>query len=132
MSRQQTIHDIFGKLKNTHIKFNICRSTNLQLHIFFTVLSKRRKPPFTYSNSCTAQLTISLPTCSCLYSYEVEFIRYLFSAWQKQLPSQFDFTYRCIDDVLSINDPYFEHYLGQIYPTKLEMKDEEQRFCFLR
>ena len=33
------------------------------------------------------------------------------------------FTYRYIDDVLSINNPEFENYLGQMYPVELEIKD---------
>ena len=37
--------------------------------------------------------------------------------------SQFNFTYRYIDDVLSINNPDFENYLGQMYPPELEIKD---------
>ena len=36
---------------------------------------------------------------------------------------QFNFTYRYIDDVLSINNPDFENYLGQMYPPELEIKD---------
>ena len=39
------------------------------------------------------------------------------------LASQFNFTYRYIDDVLSINNPDFENYLGQMYPAELEIKD---------
>ena len=39
------------------------------------------------------------------------------------LASQFNFTYRYIDDVLSINNPDFENYLGQMYPPELEIKD---------
>ena len=31
--------------------------------------------------------------------------------------------YRYIDDVLSINNPEFENYLGQMYPAELEIKD---------
>ena len=42
---------------------------------------------------------------------------------RKKLASQFNFTYRYIDDVLSINNPDFENYLGQIYPAELEIKD---------
>ena len=34
-----------------------------------------------------------------------------------------NFTYRYIDDVLSINNPDFENYLGQMYPSELEIKD---------
>ena len=58
-----------------------------------------------------------------LYSYEAEFIQSLLSAGKKQLASQFNFTYRYIDDVLSINNPDFENYLGQMYPPELEIKD---------
>ena len=58
-----------------------------------------------------------------LYSYEAEFIQSLLSASKKRLASQFNFTYRYIDDVLSINNPDFENYLGQMYPPELEIKD---------
>ena len=51
-----------------------------------------------------------------LYSYEAEFIQSLLSTGRKRLASQFNFTYRYIDDVLSINNPDFEKYLGQMYP----------------
>ena len=37
-----------------------------------------------------------------LYSYEAEFIQSLLSAGKKRLASQFNFTYRYIDDVLSM------------------------------
>ena len=39
------------------------------------------------------------------------------------LYSRFNLTYRYIDDVLSINNPEFENYLGQMYPAELEIKD---------
>ena len=58
-----------------------------------------------------------------LYSYEAEFIQSLLSIGKKKLASQFNFTYRYIDDVLSINNPDFENYLGQMYPAELEIKD---------
>ena len=58
-----------------------------------------------------------------LYSYEAEFIQSLLSTGRKRLASQFNFTYSYIDDVLSINNPDFENYLGQMYPPELEIKD---------
>ena len=61
-----------------------------------------------------------------LYSYEVEFIQSLLTAGKKQLASQFNFTYRYIDDVLSINNLDFQNYLGQIYPAELEIKDTNE------
>ena len=33
------------------------------------------------------------------------------------------FTYRYIDELLSINDPDCKNYLGQMYPTELEIND---------
>ena len=57
-----------------------------------------------------------------LYSYEAEFIS-LLSTGKKQLASRFNLTYRYIDDVLSINNPEFEKYLGQMFPAELEIKD---------
>ena len=39
------------------------------------------------------------------------------------LASRFNFTYRYIDYVLSINNPEFENYLGEMHPVELEIKD---------
>ena len=58
-----------------------------------------------------------------LYSYEAEFIQSLLSNRNKQLASRFNFTYRYIDDVLSINNSEFQNYLGQIYPVELEINE---------
>ena len=58
-----------------------------------------------------------------MYSYEAECIQSLLSNGKKKIASQFNFTYRYIDDVLSINNPDFENYLGQMYPAELEIKD---------
>ena len=58
-----------------------------------------------------------------LYSYEAEFIQSLLSTGKKQLASRFNLTYRYIDDVLTIHNPEFENYQGQMYPVDLEIKD---------
>ena len=62
-----------------------------------------------------------------LYSCEAEFMQSLLSTSRKRLASQFNYThiyiYIYIDDVLSINNPDFENYLGQMYPPELEIKD---------
>ena len=57
------------------------------------------------------------------YSYEAEFIQSLLSTGKKKIASQFNFTYRYIDDLLSINNSDFENDLGQMYPAELEIKD---------
>ena len=43
--------------------------------------------------------------------------------WKTKVASQFNFKYRYIDDVLSINNPDFQNDLGQMYPAELELKD---------
>ena len=42
---------------------------------------------------------------------------------RKLLASRFNLTYRYIDDVLSINNPEIENYLGHMYSAELEIKD---------
>ena len=39
------------------------------------------------------------------------------------MASRFNFTFRYIHDVFSINNPEFENYLGQMYPVELEIND---------
>ena len=58
-----------------------------------------------------------------LYSCEEDFIQSLLSTGKKHLASRFNLTYRYIDDVLSISNPEFENYLGQMYPAELEIKN---------
>ena len=54
-----------------------------------------------------------------IYSYEAEFIQSLLSVGKKRLASQFNFTYRYTDDILSINNP---DYANHMYPPELEIK----------
>ena len=58
-----------------------------------------------------------------LHSYEAKFIQSLLSTGKNQLASRFHLTYRYIDNVLSINNPELENYLGQMSPAELEIKD---------
>ena len=58
-----------------------------------------------------------------LYSYEAEFIQTLIKSGKRHLAKSFNFTYRYIDDVLSINNPKFGDYIDFIYPVELEFKD---------
>ena len=68
-----------------------------------------------------------------LHSYEAELIQYLLSAWKKQLVSQFNFTYRYIHHVLSIDNQIFEkkNWLNVSHCTWNQRHDGEQHFCFL-
>ena len=58
-----------------------------------------------------------------LYSYEAEFIKTLIKSGKQHLAKSFHYTYRYIDDVLSINNPKFGNYIVDIYPAELEIKD---------
>ena len=46
-----------------------------------------------------------------------------FLSWQETLAQQFNFTYRYIDDALSLKDTEFAEYLELIYQRKLETKE---------
>ena len=58
-----------------------------------------------------------------LYSYEAEFVQSLLQADKKHLAQKFNFTYRYIDDVLSLKNTKFAEYLKFIYPRELEIKE---------
>ena len=58
-----------------------------------------------------------------LYSYEAEFVQCLLQAGKKHLVQQFNFTYRYINDVLSLKNTKFAEYLEFIYPRELEIKE---------
>ena len=60
------------------------------------------------------------------YSYEADFMQSLLSTGQKRLAFLFILTYRCIDDILSINNPEFDNYRGQMYPAELEINDASE------
>ena len=58
-----------------------------------------------------------------LYSYEADFIQGLFKKNEKKLARSFNFTFRYIDDVLSLNNSRFGNFVDCIYPIELEIKD---------
>ena len=58
-----------------------------------------------------------------LYSYEADFIQGLLKNNEKSLARSFNFTFRYIDDVLSLNNSKFGDYVDRIYPSELEIKD---------
>ena len=64
-----------------------------------------------------------------LYSYEANFLQDLLKSNRKTVAKNFNFTYRYIDDVLSINNPKFCDFLDVIYPNELEIKDTTESSC---
>jgi hypothetical protein len=58
-----------------------------------------------------------------LYSYEADFIQGLLKKDEKKLSRSFNFTFRYIDDVPSLNNSRFGDFVDHIYPIELEIKD---------
>ena len=56
-----------------------------------------------------------------LYSYEADFIQGLLKENEKKLSRSFNFTFRYIDDVLSLNNSRFGDFVDRIYPIELEI-----------
>ena len=63
------------------------------------------------------------PLLADLFLYSYEFIQTLIKSGKRQLAKSFNFTYRYIDEVLSINNPKFGDYIDFIYPVELEIED---------
>ena len=57
------------------------------------------------------------------YYYKADFIQELLRKKDKKLAISFNFTFRYIDDVLSLNNSKFGDYGERIYPIELEIKD---------
>ena len=57
-----------------------------------------------------------------LYSYEADFIQGLLKKNEKKLSQSFNFTFRYIDDVLSLNNSWFGDFVDPINPIELENK----------
>jgi hypothetical protein len=66
-----------------------------------------------------------------LYLYESEFLQKLVKDEKIHEARAFNFTYRYIDDVLSINNSRYAEFLPLIYPPELEIK-RDQRYSFVR
>ena len=66
-----------------------------------------------------------------LFSYESEFLQKLVKDKKIHEARVFNFTYKYIDDVLSINNSRFAEFLPLIYPQELEIK-RDHRYSFVR
>jgi hypothetical protein len=58
-----------------------------------------------------------------LHSYEGDFIQGLLKKNEKKLARSFNYTFRYIDDILSLNNSTFGDFVDRIYPIELEIKD---------
>ena len=57
-----------------------------------------------------------------LFCYERDFMLSLSDNNQTDFIAAFNSTSRYLDDLLNIDNPYFEQMVGQIYPTELQLK----------
>ena len=57
-----------------------------------------------------------------LFCYERDFMLSLSDINQTDIIEAFNSTSRYLDDLLNIDNPYFEQTVGQIYPTELQLK----------
>ena len=58
-----------------------------------------------------------------LYSYEADLIQGLLKKNEKKLARSFNFTFRYVNDVLSLNNSRFGDFVDGIYPIELEIKN---------
>ena len=58
-----------------------------------------------------------------LYSNKSDFIQGLLKKNERKLARSFNFTFRYIDEVLSLNNSRFGDLVDRIYPIELEIKD---------
>ena len=58
-----------------------------------------------------------------LYLHEADIIHGLLKKNEKKLVRSFNFTFRYIDDVLSLNTSTFVDFADRIHPIELEIKD---------
>ena len=56
-----------------------------------------------------------------LFCHERDFMLSLSDNNQTDIIEAFNSTFRYLDDLLNIDNPHFEHMLGQIYPTDLQL-----------
>jgi hypothetical protein len=63
------------------------------------------------------------PLLADSFSYEAEFVQKLLRDNNKKISVSLNYTFRYIDDVLSINNHNFHYYVHMIYPDELEIKD---------
>jgi hypothetical protein len=74
--------------------------------------------PLKIWNICVALLLADL----FLYLYKADFKQGLLKKNEKKLARSFNFTFRFIDDVLSLNNCKFGDFVDRIYPIELEIK----------
>ena len=66
-----------------------------------------------------------------LCSYEADFIQGLLKKTENKLARSFNFTFRCIDDFISLNNSRFDDFVDRIDPIELEITDTDRSASYL-
>ena len=66
-----------------------------------------------------------------LFCYERDFMKSLSDVWQAEIIEAFKSTSRYLDDLLNIDNPYFEGMVGRIYPPELQLNKANTEAPFL-
>ena len=107
-------------------------SVSIQTRFIFNILEFFIDSIFAMFGGRVFQQTVGIPMATnCdpllsdlfLYSHEADFIQGLLKKNEKKLARSFNFTFRYIDDVLSLNNSRFGDFVDRIYPIELEIKD---------
>ena len=115
----------FGKTNNTDYQTVLWNWYNQHARIFYwqhicyvwwTCFSTDSRNTYGYKLCSSSRRLVS-------YSYETDFIQGLLKKNEKKIARTFHFTFRYIDDVLSLNNSRFGDFIDRIYPIELEIKD---------
>ena len=146
----KAVYRTIAATEDAHAYYSICPYTLFRkAHILFVKKPKKNHPdsPKTFSETDIInmleflianifvmiggfwQQTVGIPMgTNCapflvdlfLYSYQTDFIKVLV---KKKLARSFNFTFRYIDDVLSLSNAKFGVFVDRIYPIELEIGD---------
>ena len=84
-----------------------------------------------FFNTQSAYLWVQTLTNLFLYSHEPDFIQGLLKKNEKKLIPSYNFTFRYIDDVLSLNYSRFGDFVDRFHPMELEIKDTTDTASYL-
>jgi hypothetical protein len=123
---------VLGRDRSIFVKHHSDSTKKLSEADIFNMLEVLIDNIFVLFGGRVCQRTVGIPMgTNCdpllsdlfLYSYEADFIQGLFKKNEKKLARSFNFTFRYIDDVLSLNNTRYGDFVDRIYPIELEIKN---------
>ena len=101
-----------------HVKMYVMCLTFLLDNIFIRFSTKlyRQRVGIPMGTNCAPLVAVLL-----LFCYERDFMMSLSDDKQADVIDAFNTTYRYLDDILNINNVYFDNMVSQIYPSELQL-----------